>query len=271
MGLSITKPYTADVSGHTTGAASMPSSTGGIPASRRQRASTATGVLAGLPTRGSGDFRQPAARRPDAWSAVAAHIHNPGEDARVSSLIGMLQTLHQASPTFRSRLNKMAREGGVTITVADKDTMPRAFTHPGLRRIHLSAEIVTDSPESAHQSLPALAVEISNLCRRDEFDTVNRHFHHGRLDIQHAARLKETAEYGSVGDMVRYFAEARRTLEQMGFGNPSLWYARIGPFKDVRAAYPTVNDYLKATIQSGHTAAYERQFANIAAKMARDK
>ena len=55
----------------------------------------------------------------------------------------------------------------------------------------------------------------------------------------------------------------------MGFGNPSDWYARIGPFGDVRAAYPTANDYVSAAVKSGHTAAYERQFANIAAQMKR--
>ncbi|WP_206956611.1 hypothetical protein [Trinickia acidisoli] len=240
----------------------------GTPASSSRRALAAGGVLAGLPRKSANMSRKIVPQSADTWSAVRAHIHNPGDDARVSKLIAMLQTLHRGSPSFRSRLQKVAMEGGVTITVADMNKMPHAFTHPGKRRIHLSAEIATDTQGHAARSLPALAVEISNLCRRDEFETVNNHFRNRRIGIAHAARLKEAAEYGSVSDMVRYFSEAREMLEQIGFGNPSQWYARVGAYGDVRAAYPTLNDYLRVAISSGHTAGYERQFSNIAAQMA---
>ncbi len=258
---------------------------------KRVKKETATSAAGGTPTTGalpaagatspSSPVRVPAptytlrseknapSMEPLPWSEVVAHIRNPGNDSRVSSLVARLETLHQESPTFRSRLSQMTREGGVTISVASKDKMPHAFTHSGKRRIHLSEEIATDVPGSADRSLPALAVEISNLCRRDEFEAVNTHFRNRRIGVTQAAQLKETAEFGSVNDMVRYFSEARGSLEQMGFGNPSKWYARLGPQGDVHAAYPTVDDYLRVAIKSGHTKGYERQFSAIAAQMSR--
>jgi hypothetical protein len=267
MGLSITRPLSADGRSDetTTRGANAPVGTS-APASSSWLASVG-GVLAGLPRNSASGSQRVASRQEDAWSEIAAHIRNPASDARVSKLIGMLETLHQSSPTLRSRLARIAREGGITITIADAGKMPHAFTHPGKRRIHISAEIATDTSGQAARSLPALAVEISNLCRHDEFETLNRHFRNGRLQVAHAARLKEGVEYGSIGDMVRYFSEARGTLERMGFGNPSLWYARIGPYRDIRGTYPTLNDYLRVAIKSGHTAGYERQFSNIAAQM----
>lgn len=269
MGIDITRTHGAHQIASATGTSQTSSSNAeGASASSSRRAST-DAYLQGLSSRDMTAARPAATAKPNSWAAIATHIRNPADDPRVSNLVAKLKALHERSPTFRARMKKIVDEGGVTITVARADHLPKAFTHPGLRRIHLSEEVATDAPGAAHRSLPALAVEISNLYRRDEFDALNRHFKNGRLGIEHAARMKETAEYGSVSDMVKFFSEARRGLEQMGFGNPSSWYARIGPFGDVRGAYPTVNDYVRSAVKSGHTAAYEQQFANIAAEMKR--
>lgn len=269
MGLDITRTHGAHAIASTTGTSQTSSSNAdGASVSRSRRAFT-DAYLQGLPGRGTRAARPAATAKPNAWTAVAAHIRNPANDPRVSDLVAKLEVLHEQSPTFRARMKKIVGEGGVTITVARSDHLPQAFTHPGLRRIHLSEQVATDAPGATHRSLPALAVEISNLCRGDEFETLNRHVKDGRLEVTHAARLKETAEYGSVSDMVRFFSEARRGLEQMGFANPSDWYARIGPFGDVRNAYPTVNDYVRDAVKKGHTALYEQQFTNIAAQAKR--
>jgi hypothetical protein len=269
MGFDIARTNGAHPIASATGGSQASSSNAAGSSASRGRGGVADGYLQGLPGRAASSARPAAVAKSSGWTAVAAHIRNPADDPRVLNLLAKLEVLHEQSPTFRARMKKVVGEGVVTITVARGDHLPKAFTHPGLRRIHLSEEVASDAPGGAHRSLPALAVEISNLYRGEEFETLNRHVKHGRLGIEHAARLKETAEYGSVTDMVRYFSEARRSLEQMGFGNPSDWYARIGPFGDVRAAYPTANDYVSAAVKSGHTAAYERQFANIAAQMKR--
>jgi tRNA threonylcarbamoyladenosine modification (KEOPS) complex Pcc1 subunit len=270
MGIDITRTHGAHLIDSAAGTSQTSSSNAGEASASSSRRASTNAYLQGLPSRGMSAARPAATVQPNSWAAVASHIRNPANDPRVSNLVAKLEALHERSPTFRARMKKIVDEGGVTITVAAADHLPKAFTNPVLRRIHLSEDVATDAPGAGFRSLPALAVEISNLYRRDEFDALNRHFKNGRLGIEHAARLKETAEYGSVSDMVKFFSEARRGLEQMGFGNPSSWYARIGPFGDVRGAYPTVNDYVRAAVKSGHTAAYEQQFANIATKMKRD-
>lgn len=267
MGFDITRMHGWQQIAPSTGTEQTSSSTVDGGSTSRSRRAFTNAYLQGLPGRGTSAARPAAAAQPNAWTAVAEHIRNPTNDPRVAKLVAKLEVLHQQSPTFRARMKKIVSDGGVTVTVATSDRLPKAFTNPILRRIHLSEDVATDQQGALHRSLPALAIELSNLYRKHEFDTLHRHFESGRLDIEHAARLKETAEYGSVSDMVQFFSEARRSLEQMGFGNPSDWYARIGPFGDVRGAYPTVNDYVRAAVKSGHTAGYERQFTNIAAKM----
>jgi hypothetical protein len=239
------------------------------PASGAASAATAAGAPDEVAGASAGKAAQAVAPSSEAWKLAAAHIHNPGNDPRVTKLVTMLETLHRESPTFRARLDRVVKDGGFSLHVSERKDLPPAFTDPMRRRIHLAAEVATDAPESRFRSLPALAVEISNLFRAGEFDALNRHFHDGRLDVAHAARLKETVEYGTVSDMVSFFSEARRGIEKMGFDKPETWYARRGPFgaADIRAAFPTVNDYVKNAIRSGHTAGYERQFSNIAAKM----
>jgi hypothetical protein len=269
MGFDITRTRGAHQIASASGTSQTSSSDASDEAGSGSRRTLAHGYFQGLPARGPSATRRTEAAPPNLGSDVATHIRNPANDPRVSNLVARLEVLHGQSSTFRARMKKVIGEGGMTITVASSDHLPNAFTHPGLRRIHLSAEVATDAPTATNRSLPALAVEIANLCRHADFDAVNRHFKNGRLSIEHAARLKETAEYGSVSDMVQFFSEARRSLEEMGFGNPSDWYARIGPFGDVRAAYPTVNDYVRSAVRSGHTAAYERQLTNIAARMKR--
>ncbi|MFC3396685.1 type III effector HopF2 [Brenneria rubrifaciens] len=190
------------------------------------------------------------------WSNVVSNIKNPDGDSRVDTLIDMIGMIYDASKTLRERVNRVDREGGVSLRIVPDSDIGQSFGHAETRFPSREAVIAESTAQNAKgnyfRPLNIMLLELSNMSRAAEFKQVRDKFSQGLAGPERTAHDSEKVEYQTALDMGRYYKEAKSVIQSLDYGSPSLWV--LDEYEDPR--YSTFDAYFRTMCETGHTDAY---------------
>ena len=196
-------------------------------------------------------------------------LFNPDSDPRIDRLIELIEQLCPESATLRQTLNKITQQGGASIYIVPDNEIRNSYGHAetgvATRSIRIGENAISAIEGHSYRALNTCLIELTNLSRADSFERVHHSYLAGRTSIESAARESERVEYGTIEDMTKYYQEAQQGINNLGYGEPGLWYMSTDPAtQHTQPGYRSFDSYFVHARRTGHTDAYRQYFRQIA-------